>query len=211
MSGDIAQSMPAEVAQDRKRQPLGMRGFERIENRGELRLDAKDERGHQEVVADAASDEARRHSALQGLAGKRDAAFLFEFAQCGVQQVGIAGVAASAGQRPLPRPGIVLALGPPDQEDRIRVDRMQERDGCFGFRHYFNYSGISVCSAMRLNIEIDDELMRETLRATGLRNKREAVELGLRTLLRLTRQAKIREFRGKLHWEGDLGAMRTDR
>jgi Arc/MetJ family transcription regulator len=64
---------------------------------------------------------------------------------------------------------------------------------------------------MRLNIEIDDELMRETLRATGLRNKREAVELGLRTLLRLTRQAKIREFRGKLHWEGDLGAMRTDR
>jgi Arc/MetJ family transcription regulator len=64
---------------------------------------------------------------------------------------------------------------------------------------------------MRTNIVIDDELMRETLRATGLRTKREAVELGLRTVLRLKRQAEIRKFRGKLHWEGDLDAMRTDR
>jgi Arc/MetJ family transcription regulator len=64
---------------------------------------------------------------------------------------------------------------------------------------------------MRTNIVIDDELMRETLRATGLRTKREAVELGLRTVLRIKRQAEIRKFRGKLHWEGDLDAMRTDR
>ena len=64
---------------------------------------------------------------------------------------------------------------------------------------------------MRTNIVIDDRLMRDTLRATGLRTKREAVELGLRTLLRLKRQAEIRKFRGKLHWEGDLDAMRTDR
>jgi len=64
---------------------------------------------------------------------------------------------------------------------------------------------------MRTNIVIDDQLMRETLRATGLRTKREAVELGLRTLLRLKRQSEIRKFRGKLHWEGDLDAMRTDR
>jgi len=64
---------------------------------------------------------------------------------------------------------------------------------------------------MRTNIVIDDRLMRDTLRATGLRTKREAVELGLRTLLRLKRQAEIRKFRGKLHWEGDLDAMRIDR
>jgi hypothetical protein len=37
------------------------------------------------------------------------------------------------------------------------------------------------------------------------------VELGLRTLLRLNRQAKIRRFRGKLRWDGDLDAMRADR
>jgi Arc/MetJ family transcription regulator len=52
--------------------------------------------------------------------------------------------------------------------------------------------------------------MRDTLRATGLKTKREAVEEGLRTLLRLRRQAGIRRLRGKLDWQGDLNAMRSD-
>ena len=63
---------------------------------------------------------------------------------------------------------------------------------------------------MRTNIVIDDQLMRDTLRATGLKTKREVVELGLRTLLRLRQQEEIRRFRGKLAWEGDLETMRTD-
>ncbi len=63
---------------------------------------------------------------------------------------------------------------------------------------------------MRTNIVIDDELMRATLRATGLKTKREAVELGLRTLLTLKKQAAIRGLRGKLQWQGDLDAMRND-
>ncbi len=63
---------------------------------------------------------------------------------------------------------------------------------------------------MRTNIVIDDKLMRDTLRATGLKTKREAVELGLRTLLRLRQQAEIRRWRGKLRWQGDLDAMRRD-
>lgn len=64
---------------------------------------------------------------------------------------------------------------------------------------------------MRTNIVIDDKLMKDTLRATGLKTKREAVELGLRTLLRLGQQAQVRALRGKLAWEGDLEAMRTDK
>lgn len=64
---------------------------------------------------------------------------------------------------------------------------------------------------MRTNIVIDDKLMEETLRVTGLKTKREAVELGLRTLLRLRQQEKIRRFRGKLAWQGDLDAMRVDK
>jgi Arc/MetJ family transcription regulator len=64
---------------------------------------------------------------------------------------------------------------------------------------------------MRTNIVIDDKLMQDTLRVTGLKTKREAVELGLRTLLRLRRQGEIRRFRGKLNWQGDLDAMRTDK
>ena len=64
---------------------------------------------------------------------------------------------------------------------------------------------------MRTNIVIDDGLMAEALKATGLRTKREAVELGLRTIIRLKKQGNIRHFRGKLDWRGDLDAMRTDR
>jgi Arc/MetJ family transcription regulator len=63
---------------------------------------------------------------------------------------------------------------------------------------------------MRTNIVIDDKLMAETLRATGLKTKREVVELGLRTLVRLRKQADIRRLRGKLEWQGDLEAMRRD-
>lgn len=65
--------------------------------------------------------------------------------------------------------------------------------------------------AMRINVEIDDRLMADTLRATGLRTKREVVELGLKTLLRLRGQAEIRKLRGKIAWEGDLDAMRRDK
>ncbi|WP_018407847.1 type II toxin-antitoxin system VapB family antitoxin [Methylocystis rosea] len=64
---------------------------------------------------------------------------------------------------------------------------------------------------MRTNIVIDDKLMEEALRATGLKTKKEAVELALRTLLRLQRQKQIRSLRGKLDWRGDLDAMRTDK
>jgi len=64
---------------------------------------------------------------------------------------------------------------------------------------------------MRTNIVIDDKLMEDTLRLTGLKTKREAVELGLRTLLRLQQQDKIRQFRGKLSWDGDLATMRVDK
>jgi Arc/MetJ family transcription regulator len=64
---------------------------------------------------------------------------------------------------------------------------------------------------MRTNIVIDDKLMADALRLTGLKTKREAVELGLRTLLRLRQQEEIKLLRGKLQWQGDLNAMRTDK
>ncbi len=63
---------------------------------------------------------------------------------------------------------------------------------------------------MRTNIVIDDELMKQVLKLTGLKTKREAVEQGLKTLLRLKRQDQIRDYRGKLQWEGDLNEMRRD-
>jgi Arc/MetJ family transcription regulator len=64
---------------------------------------------------------------------------------------------------------------------------------------------------MRTNIVIDDKLMADALKATGAKTKKEAVELGLRTLLQMSRQAEVRRLRGKVQWQGDLEAMRRDK
>jgi len=61
---------------------------------------------------------------------------------------------------------------------------------------------------MRTNIVIDDKLMSEALKVTGLSTKKEAVELGLKLLIRQNKQQAIRKLRGKLKWEGDLDEMR---
>jgi Arc/MetJ family transcription regulator len=61
---------------------------------------------------------------------------------------------------------------------------------------------------MRTNIVIDDDLMADALKATGLRTKKEAVEEGLKLLVKRNKQQAIRKLRGKLHWEGDLEEMR---
>ena len=66
--------------------------------------------------------------------------------------------------------------------------------------------------AMRTNIEIDDELMRSALVATGLRTKKAVVEEALKLLVKMKGQERIRELRGKLtSWEGDIDAWRRDR
>ncbi|MEE7625680.1 type II toxin-antitoxin system VapB family antitoxin [Methylobacter sp. Wu8] len=64
---------------------------------------------------------------------------------------------------------------------------------------------------MRTHIIIDDTLMADVLKATGVKSKREAVELGLKALLMLKQQEGIKAFKGKLKWEGDLEQMRSDR
>ncbi|MEN8251378.1 MAG: type II toxin-antitoxin system VapB family antitoxin [Bacteroidota bacterium] len=61
---------------------------------------------------------------------------------------------------------------------------------------------------MRTNIVIDDQLMADALKATGLTTKKDAVELGLKLLVKQNKQQAIRKLRGKLKWEGDLDEMR---
>lgn len=63
---------------------------------------------------------------------------------------------------------------------------------------------------MRTNIEIDDKLMNEVLKATGLKTKKDVVELGLKTLIKLNKQENIKKLRGKLQWTGDLEDMRAN-
>jgi Arc/MetJ family transcription regulator len=63
---------------------------------------------------------------------------------------------------------------------------------------------------MRTNIVIDDELMARALEASGKGTKRAAVELGLRLLIQMDSQRKLRRLKGRIKWDGDLSAMRTD-
>jgi Arc/MetJ family transcription regulator len=63
---------------------------------------------------------------------------------------------------------------------------------------------------MRTNVVIDDELMNRALRAGGFKTKKAAIEQGLRLLAQKDTQKKIRNLKGKVHWEGDLESMRRD-
>ena len=64
---------------------------------------------------------------------------------------------------------------------------------------------------MRTNIELDDQLVHQAMRATGTRTKRAAVEAGLRLLVKTYSQTAICKLRGKVQWEGDLSKSRRGR
>ena len=64
---------------------------------------------------------------------------------------------------------------------------------------------------MRTSIEIDDRLMDEALRLTGLRTKREAIDLALRELVVRHRQLGVLDLRGRIEWVGDLEDTRRGR
>jgi Arc/MetJ family transcription regulator len=64
---------------------------------------------------------------------------------------------------------------------------------------------------MRTNIDIDDTLMSEAIRATGATTKKAVVEEGLRLLVRLAAQRRAVEDMMGLGWEGDLDASREGR
>jgi Arc/MetJ family transcription regulator len=63
---------------------------------------------------------------------------------------------------------------------------------------------------MRTNIVIDDRLLADAQRVTGIKTKKQVVEQALRTLVRLHRQSRVKQWRGKLRWVGDLDVMRVD-
>jgi len=63
---------------------------------------------------------------------------------------------------------------------------------------------------VRTNVVIDDELMSRALRSSGCRTKKAAIEEGLRLLVQMNSQKRLRELKGKIAWEGDLEEMRRD-
>ena len=64
---------------------------------------------------------------------------------------------------------------------------------------------------MRTNVVIDDSLMESALKSSGLKTKKDAIEAGLKLLVKFKRQARIKKYRGRLKWVGNLDEMRTDK
>ncbi len=63
---------------------------------------------------------------------------------------------------------------------------------------------------MRTNIVIDDKLMAEAIKLSQLKTKKAVVETGLRLLIRIKKQERLKSLRGRLNWDGDLDEMRLD-
>jgi Arc/MetJ family transcription regulator len=63
---------------------------------------------------------------------------------------------------------------------------------------------------MRTNVVIDDKLMESALKTSGSKTKKDAIEKGLKLLVQMKGQEKIKGFRGKLKWTGNLDEMRSD-
>ena len=63
---------------------------------------------------------------------------------------------------------------------------------------------------MRTNIVIDDDLINEAMTLSKLKTKKAVVETGLKLLVQIKKQERLKSLRGKIEWNGDLDAMRLD-
>jgi Arc/MetJ family transcription regulator len=61
---------------------------------------------------------------------------------------------------------------------------------------------------MRTNIEIDDKLMKEAMKVSKSKSKKELVNHALEELIRLDKRKKMLSLFGKVKWEGNLDEMR---
>ena len=66
-------------------------------------------------------------------------------------------------------------------------------------------------NAVQTTIEVEESLLTRAMQETGEATQSGAVVAALRFLLQMRAQARILDLRGKVHWEGDLDAMRRDR
>ena len=63
----------------------------------------------------------------------------------------------------------------------------------------------------RTNIVMDEDLVRQGLKATGMKTRRALVHHALEELVRREKQKGLLALEGKIQWTGDLNAMRRGR
>ena len=64
---------------------------------------------------------------------------------------------------------------------------------------------------MRTNILLNDKLVSECLEASGIKTKKDLIEEALHLFLMVKKQGKIKNYRGKLPWIGDINKERTQK
>ncbi len=58
------------------------------------------------------------------------------------------------------------------------------------------------------SVMIDDDLIEQAMKSTGLDSQSDVIEQGLRLLIAHHAQQNLRALRGKLSWDGDLAQLR---
>lgn len=76
---------------------------------------------------------------------------------------------------------------------------------------YYVYHNMEVITMGRTNVVLDDKLVTECQKATGIKTRKALIDYALHELLRHESQLKILKLKGKVHWEGDLTTWRKGR
>lgn len=63
----------------------------------------------------------------------------------------------------------------------------------------------------RTNINISDKLIKDGLKLTSIKTKKELVNYALEELVKRIRRKGLLKFEGIVQWEGSLDDMRTSR
>jgi Arc/MetJ family transcription regulator len=61
----------------------------------------------------------------------------------------------------------------------------------------------------RTSIVLNEALVCEGLKRTGLKTRRVLIDYALKELVRRERQTGLLALKGKVRWEGDMNAMRV--
>ena len=64
---------------------------------------------------------------------------------------------------------------------------------------------------LRTNIELDEKLVKEAMKLTHKKTKKELVNYALEELLKRARRKRLLELEGKVEWTGNLDETRKGR
>ncbi len=63
----------------------------------------------------------------------------------------------------------------------------------------------------RTNVVLDEELVKDCIKVTGIKTQKALIDHALRELLRHEKQIEILELKGSINWDGNLDEWRQGR